>query len=1006
MPNPTTPRHEAALAEATQRLEDSELRYRIIADHSPDWEYWLGPDQRYIYVSPACEAISGYPPEAFLRDAHLFCNLLHADDHVAWHAHLEHAEPDDHHTHGNLLLRLIARDGQVKWLEHQCGPVFHAGDFLGRRGVNRDVTRRVQAEAEARHASRLLITLSEVNQCITREQNETTLIERICRIAVETGGLKACQVALRDEDGGAFRCHAWAGPGEVRPDDWLPALEGDQVVLPMGARQRLSEPSALASAAPRAHGIGAVIHYPLLREGQILGLIGFFADSLENLRQDVLDLLREMAGDLSFALEGFRHRRQEFEARYKLADREAYLRTMMQTLPLGIGVIVGRVFSEVNQGVCRMLGYSAEALLGQSTRMVYADDAEYQRVGREKYADLVRTGRIAIETRWRRQDGEIIDVNLISSAFDAGDLNKGVVFAVEDISQRKRADAALSKARQQLELAIEAADLGIYDYDLRSSQITLNERYLGMLGYAPGELDFTQTLWLSMIHPDDLPVVSATLLEDPSLPLAGVELEYRMRHKSGAWVWLLDRAKGFSDAPDGGLTRVVGTHMDLTARKQTEERLDFLSHYDTLTHLPNRDLLRDRLEHALQRVRREGEQLAVLMIDLDRFKTINESLGHSAGDQLLKVLASRMQRQMRGGDTLARVGGDEFILLLENDASALSASQVARKWQALCAQPVKLGDSELAVTASIGISLFPEDGDSADDLLRHADAALYRAKGQGRNTYQFYEQQMTAGAFEHLLLENALRGAVSRDELRVHYQPQIDFISGELSGVEALVRWRHPELGLIAPSRFIPLAEEAGIIGAIGEWVLRAACRQMVAWDKAGLHVPCVAVNLSVRQIERATLVPMVAEVLAASGLAGSRLELEVTESMIMRDTDQTLAILRELRELGVKLAIDDFGTGYSSLSYLKRLPMHRLKIDQSFVRDIGHDSNGEAIVRAIIALGRGLGLEIVAEGVELRDQADFLRDAACDIGQGYLYSRPIEASEILRQWAVVSPPP
>jgi len=451
--------------------------------------------------------------------------------------------------------------------------------------------------------------------------------------------------------------------------------------------------------------------------------------------------------------------------------------------------------------------------------------------------------------------------------------------------------------------------------------------------------------------------------------------------------------------PGGAITRVVGTHRDLTAHKSSEEKLYFLSHYDALTELPNRDLLRDRLEHGIQRVSREKQQLAVLMLDLDRFKTINESLGHSVGDALLQALAARMSGQMRGGDTLARVGGDEFILLLENNVSVNSANKVALKWMEMIAEPVRVGDSELSISVSIGISLYPADGLTADDLLRNADAALYKAKNQGRNNYQFFEAQMTAGAFEHLLMENALRGAVSRDELRVHYQPQVDFVSGALRGVEALVRWQHPELGLVAPGQFIPLAEEAGIIGIIGEWVLRQACLQMAVWDSAGLKVPCVAVNLSVQQVERNTLVQLVANVLADSALEGARLELEVTESMIMRETDQALSVLQDLRALGVKLAIDDFGTGYSSLSYLKRLPMHRLKIDQSFVRDIGRDSSGESIVRAIIALGHSLGLEIVAEGVEQHEQADFLRQASCDIGQGYLYSRPVEADVILRQW-------
>jgi diguanylate cyclase (GGDEF)-like protein/PAS domain S-box-containing protein len=999
--------HEADLKAANERLRESETRYRILADYSPDWDYWMGPDGRFKYVSPACESICGYPAQAFLDDADLFCQLLHPEDHAAWHDHLHAASTTQHCAHDNLLLRLIDASGNLRWLEHQCTSVFDEdGRYLGRRGVNRNVTQRIQAEAEACHVSRLLKVLSAVNQLITREQNESVLIEQVCRVAVEMGGLKASLVAIQDPLSGQLWAHAWSGDGNTIADDGLPKLEQDYVLLPSGERQPMGQPLACNDSAPPdldadwcawlSHsGVGAVIHFPLVRENKTIGLMSFFADGLAFLRADVCALLSELASDLSYALDSFDHRRLEFEARFKLADREAHLQALTQTAPLGLGVITRRVFTDVNARLCDMVGYQASELLGESTRFVYPDDAEFERVGREEYAEIAATGLGQIETRWQRQDGQIIDVQLISSAFDRDDLSKGVVFIAEDVTQRKQHAIKLKRAYQQLEMAVEAGNLGIYDFDLRSGKISINACYLQMLGYAPDELELTHETWLKMIHPDDLPAVKDAFIRDPNQILAGVEVEYRMRHKSGAWVWLLDRAKGYMDHPEAGISRAIGTHIDLTARKQAEEKLDFLSHFDALTHLPNRELLRDRLEHGIQRVHRENQQLAILMLDLDRFKTINESLGHSVGDALLQALTVRMLGQIRGGDTLARVGGDEFILLLEDDVNAHSASAVALKWLDMFKQPIRVGESELAITASIGISLYPADGENADDLLRHADAALYKAKSQGRNTYQFFEQAMTAGAFEHLLMENALRGAVSRDELRVHYQPQLDLASGNICGVEALVRWQHPELGLVMPGRFIPLAEEAGIIGLIGEWVLREACRQIKVWDDAGLFIPCVAVNLSVQQIERNTLVQLVADALASFQLDGCRLELEVTESMIMCETDKALVVLQDLRTLGVKLAIDDFGTGYSSLSYLKRLPMHRLKIDQSFVSDIGLANNGEAIVRAIIALGHSMGLEIVAEGVEYQHQADFLRLEGCDVSQGYLYSRPLEPNAL-----------
>jgi diguanylate cyclase (GGDEF)-like protein/PAS domain S-box-containing protein len=860
----------------------SEARYRILADYSPDWEYWLGVDGRFLYVSPACEAICGHPPAAFLEDPELFCHLLHPDDHAAWRHHLDHAG-GDHAAHANLTLRLFDPHGNQVWLEHQCTPVFdQEGRYQGRRGVNRDITARMHAEAETRHVSQLLKVLSEVNQLISREQDESALIDSICRVAVEVGGLVASQVAFVDEISGQLMPIAASGAPVQPPDGDWPRLSAGKLVRSDNSSQRLETPQICRPSQPlseldtwceslHTQGIGGVIHYPLQHVDHHFGLISFFADSTALLREDVCALLKEIAGDLAYALHSFQHRRQEFEARFKLADREAHLLTLMQTLPMGIGVVVTREFVEVNQGVCNMLGYAAEELIGQPTRMVYPDDAEYERVGHLKYADIHATGTGRIETRWRRKDGRIIDVQLISSAFDRLDLAKGVVFTAEDISERKHA----------------------------------------------------------------------------------------------------------------------------------EERLEFLSHYDPLTRLPNRDLLRDRLQHGIQRQQRDGKQLAVLLIDLDRFKHINETLGHRVGDALLQALAARLREHMRSADTLARVGGDEFVLLLESDVSLLAISTFARKVLTMLSEPVLFDDIPLCVTASIGISLFPADGETPDDLLQHADVALYKAKDQGRNGFQFFEAEMTTNAFEHLLLESALRVAVSHNELRVHYQPQVNLANGELCGVEALVRWQHPELGLIPPGRFIPMAEEVGLIGMVGEWVLRESCRQMIAWEARGFHMPRVSVNLSVQQINRDTLLPMVAGILLESGLSSDRLELEVTESMIMRQTEMARGVLEDLRELGVKLAIDDFGTGYSSLAYLNNMPMHRLKIDQSFVRDIGRDKNADAIVRAIIALARSLGLETVAEGVEEQSQAHFLARELCDVCQGFLFSRPVEADEIHARWSV-----
>jgi diguanylate cyclase (GGDEF)-like protein/PAS domain S-box-containing protein len=448
----------------------------------------------------------------------------------------------------------------------------------------------------------------------------------------------------------------------------------------------------------------------------------------------------------------------------------------------------------------------------------------------------------------------------------------------------------------------------------------------------------------------------------------------------------------------GKVAHYVGVFSDITRLKESQDKLDYLAHHDPLTGLPNRLLFQDRLLHALGRATREGQQLAVMFIDLDRFKNVNDTLGHHVGDELLKQVAIAFGSRVREGDTLARLGGDEFIVLLENVAGGFGARQVADKMMALFEQPFVVSGHELFVTGSIGISLFPDDGMDANLLVRNADVAMYQAKSRGRNGYQFYAPDMDGEGVERLRMEALLRRAIDRNEIFVHYQPQVEIDSGRLIGVEALVRWQNPELGLVSPVRFIPMAEETGFINQIGEWVLLEACRQMVRWDEAGLTVPKMAVNLSVRQVERGAMAAQVSEVLAATGLAPRRLQLEVTESVIM-NTGDALAFVHALHAIGVGLAIDDFGTGYSSLAYLKQLPVDVLKIDRSFIKDIALDSNDEAIAIAIIQLGKSMNLSVIAEGVENEEQAAFLLRHGCTRAQGYLYGRPVGPEELLQEW-------
>ena len=434
---------------------------------------------------------------------------------------------------------------------------------------------------------------------------------------------------------------------------------------------------------------------------------------------------------------------------------------------------------------------------------------------------------------------------------------------------------------------------------------------------------------------------------------------------------------------------------EIATRLQAEKNLKHLAHHDTLTGLPNRLLLDARLDHAIARAKRNGSRLAVLFLDLDNFKHINDSLGHVAGDTLLQQVTGRLLEATREEDTLARLGGDEFVILVEEIKETSDMIFLSQKLLDRINERFEIHGKPIFVGCSIGISLFPEDGERPEELLRNADAAMYRTKDEGRNSYNFYTREMTASAYDRIILEGSLRRAIEQDELTLYYQPQKSLAEGRYTGLEALVRWHHPELGVLPPARFLPVAEASGLIVPLGNWVLKQACRQMVEWQRKGLPLDYLAVNLAGKQIRREDLVETIRNALQESGCRPQWLELEVTEGFIMSETRDSIGALMQLREMGIRLAIDDFGTGYSSLSYLKRLPVHRLKIDRSFVQGIDEANDDAAIVEAIISLGRSLQLEITAEGVETPFQEALLTRLGCDQGQGYLYSKPLPGREI-----------
>ena len=520
-------------------------------------------------------------------------------------------------------------------------------------------------------------------------------------------------------------------------------------------------------------------------------------------------------------------------------------------------------------------------------------------------------------------------------------------------------------------------------------------------GYAPEDFFADPGLMERIIHPDDL--YTWKTRGPGNVGCDSSPVIFRICAKDGSERWIEHVWKPVIDNTGRSLG-YRGSHRDISSRRYAEEMLEFFINRDPLTGLPNRALFRELLGHTLQSAERGKTQFALLFVDLDNFKAINESLGHSVGDQLLIEASKRLKALLPDTDAFARMAGDEFNVIVDHFKEVQSVALIAQRIIDALAQPFEFGGKSVYVGASVGIAIYPDDGSDPETLQSNADAALHQAKTLGRGVLRFFSSEMGGRARERLTLEADLRQAVEREELSLHYQPQVDLLSGKIVGVEALVRWRHPLRGLVMPGEFIPLAEESGYIVPIGQWVLSTACRQMRRWLDSGMTIQHVAVNVSAVQLSRGNLFETVRNVVHEAGIAPDQLELEITESCVMLDRDQSIKSLSDLNKLGVQISIDDFGTGYSSLAYLQQLALHKLKIDMAFVRDMTSNSGNASIVKAIIAMGHSLGLEIIAEGVETTDQARYLRSLQCDVMQGYLISKPLPAEEISQLIGAFSP--
>jgi diguanylate cyclase (GGDEF)-like protein/PAS domain S-box-containing protein len=668
------------------------------------------------------------------------------------------------------------------------------------------------------------------------------------------------------------------------------------------------------------------------------------------------------------------------EALQALRGSEERYRRMVESSPDGVAVLEGGVVSFANGAAELLLGLQGADELWECEfeGFVHPDDLPaWQRRQEELLLGQVPG---PLELRFVRKGGEAADMEVVCLPLGRP-RERATLVLMRDIQARKRMERRLRESEERYKgLADVAFDGLAVHFD--GVLLNANRSFEAIFGHREGELLGTDIF--ELFDADSVRLFKRELDSGRVLELTGSNAQGAQVHVEAS-----TRACLYHGDP-----AYVTAVRDITRRRQSEEVVRRQAWYDSLTGLPNRILLLDRLEHALVQAKRDGRRVAVLFLDLDRFKMVNDSLGHASGDLLLQMAAGRLQALLRKGDTVARLGGDEFVVLLEDAAVGEDAQTVGRKVVEALSQPFQLGEQEVHIGTSVGAAFYPDHAGDAERLLKLADMAMYRAKKNGRGQLTVYTEALEARQEKRLDRENELRRAIEGEQFVLWYQPQIELGTGKVLGAEALLRWQHPSRGLLLPDEFIPLAEESRLIVPLGEWVLNHTCAQAAGWQKIGGVSLSVAVNLSAWQLHKRSLIKTVEAALAASGLPASRLELEITETVAMRNPALTLEMLKEFAARGVRLSLDDFGKGYSSLNYLKEFPVHAIKIDQSFVAGLPHEPKDVAIVQAMIALAHSLKLRCLAEGVELPEQMRFLREQGCDLAQGYLFSRPVPADE------------
>jgi diguanylate cyclase (GGDEF)-like protein/PAS domain S-box-containing protein len=980
---------------ATQALRESEHRFRSLVQNATDMVIIAGLDGVIQYVSPSFETHLGYPSQD-ISGTNLFA-LIAPEDIERSIAAFSGLMTDPERIVSEVV-RVRHADGSWRWIESTGRNLIDDPSVGGIVANMRDVT-----DSKRHEIARQL--LAEASAALGSSLDYTATLEQVARISVPTFA-DWCVVSMLDDDGVLRRLAVvHANPKKQPLADQLKGYPPSDPDMSNGVPYAVRTGQTVLNVSfPAGHwdtidnasqrhllpalGVTSSLIVPLWVRGEVVGAIALqYGDSGRQYDERDVPVAEELARRAGVAIENAQLHRE-------VAAAEKRFRSLVQHASDMIAILDGNgVILYESPAIEVALGYCPEDVVGKHCLdLLHPDEAE----GIASFLqDILAQPDVALPLtyRVRHADGSWrwLEATVTNLLHEPG--IHGIVVNARDITERRRAEEAIRKSEARFRSAFDDASIGMAIISLERKLMAVNPAFCRMFGYAANELVGRTTQKYS--HPDDRAVTESTYQQLASGVVQTTQLEKRYLHRSGATIWCEVNMASVRD-DDGTPLYLLAQLQDITARKHLETQLIHQALHDNLTGLPNRTLLLDRLDHANAVARRHGGMVGVLFLDLDNFKLVNDSLGHAAGDALLLRVAKRLRGCVREDDTVARFGGDEFVIVLGHIEDPGEALDVAQRITNAFDAPLRVRGRDIIMTTSIGIALSPGGTIDRIDLLRNADIAMYRAKSSGKAAFLLFDEHMHDIALQRLELEHDLRRALERDEFELHFQPIIALTGREVVGLEALVRWRHPQQGLVSPADFIPIAEETGLIVPLGQWVLREACQQAAGWQRdaqvGGLRV---SVNLSARQFRDPELVEQVRHALEASGLAPHLLVLELTESNVMSNADEAVARLEDLRQIGVRIAIDDFGTGYSSLAYLHSFPVEILKIDRSFIARIGAEKDSTPIISATVSLAQALGMAIVAEGVETEAQVLSLRAFGCDHAQGYIFSPPIPAERV-----------